>query len=258
MLAREQGVQCGEGDVLVGANVSRDHRAVRCPDERAHEIHRRRGRRIAAGTHAGEKVVSRQHEARAVVRHVAVDRSNAKPLEAVGVDPVNVRSIDVAAQSVDLLPWCGDARSGSGRRAREADRAQVVRECFERIGLVKGNRGVLGWSFVAKTEIVIEELSPDPGPLGDAVFREDVLTHIVEDAVAHIAHRRTGRHAGDPVGVVRQRDPKVNGSRLAPGRMAQVVPASIECSDRKRICVARCRGGREGDDRKNECNDDRT
>src|SRR5207247_2510039 len=85
-----------------------------------------------------------------------------------------------------------DTRSRSGRRAREADRAKVVRESFKRVCLVKADRRTLGGSFIPQTEVVIDELPPHPAPLGHAVLREDVLANVVEDPIAHIAD---GSHA---------------------------------------------------------------
>ena len=66
----------------------------------------------------------------------------------------------------------------------------VVDELLHRIVLVEVDvagariRGVADAGGVAQPERVVQELSPDEAPLGDVALREQVLVHVVEDAVA--------------------------------------------------------------------------
>src|SRR5439155_4786976 len=108
----------------------------------------------------------------------------------------------------------------------------------------------------AKTEAVIEELSPHPAALSDAVCAEAVLAHPIDHAIPDESHRRTDLHAGDPIRIVRRRHAKVESARPAPCGMGEIVVPAVECPCGERGCVARCGSDREGDDRKNECNDD--
>ncbi len=152
----------------------------------------------------------------------------AKPLEPGVRVAVHGVGVDVARDGVDLLPRRAVAGAGRGGRAREVDRAEVVREPFERV--LRGERDgrLLAGRLVPETEAVVEELPPHPAPLRDAVLREEVLADVVEDAVADVARRRPGLHLRDPVRVGEGRQPQVRPVALAPGRVRRVVPAPAQ------------------------------
>jgi hypothetical protein len=221
VLAREQRVDRGERDVLVRAHIAGDDGLRGLPHQRPHEIHRRRARDGAACVGARQVAVARQHERRAV----------AQPVEPRGRDAVDVRPVDVAADRVDLLPRRRDAGARRRGRACEIDR-QVALELLERVMGVERNRRVLSALFVAKAEVVIEELPPRPAPLRDAVLREEVLPYVVEDAVADVSRRRPGDHPRDAVGVVRGGNSNVRRSRLPPGDVQAVVLRSVQRTPR--------------------------
>ena len=104
--------------------------------------------------------------------------------------------------------------------------------------------------FVAKVEIVVHELAPDPGPLSESVLGEDVLAGVVEHPVAHVPDRGTAVHHADAIGVVRGGDAQVSRVRAPPIAVAQIVVVAVERSGQERV-----RGRGAGCDRKDDDRD---
>ena len=229
VLAREKRLGRRQRQILVRPHVAGDHRLVGHPHKRAHQIHRR-GRRCVAARVRPRQVVVREQQRSAVVRGVAVDRAVAQPVEPRVRDAVDLRGVDVAADRVVLLPRRHYPGALSGRRAEEVQYAEVVLKLLQRILCVEGHRHVLGGGLVPEADVVVDELAPDPAPLRDPVLREDVLPDIVEDGVADMTRRRARDHLSDAVGVVRGRDPQVLRAGLPPVGMEHVVPASVQRS----------------------------
>src|SRR5262245_61757095 len=100
--------------------------------------------------------------------------------------------------SVDLLTRRRDAGSCGCRGARERGRAAGVGVALELVALVVGHARILGRLLVTEADVVVDELAPDPAPLRDVVLREEVLTDVVDDAVAHIPWRRSVHEAAHP------------------------------------------------------------
>src|SRR5207249_5119648 len=98
--------------------------------------------------------------------------------------------VDVAGERVDLLAGRRRSRAGRCGRPREADGAEVVRERLERIACIEADGRGVARSPVSEPDVVIEELAPDPAPLRDVVLGEEVLTDVVEKAVADVSGRR--------------------------------------------------------------------
>ena len=97
--------------------------------------------------------------------------------------------------------------NASGQDFRVRLRAEVIVEALERVVRVERDRRALGVPLVAEPDVVVDELPPDPPELRDAVLGEEVLVHVVEDAVTDGAGVRSARHRAPAVAVMGRRDP---------------------------------------------------
>ena len=246
-------MQGRERDVLVGADVTRDNGIVGCPGERTHEVHGGRRCGVAARGDERQIAIRREHQACAVVAQVVVDRADAEPLEARRRDAVDTRAVDEAAERVDVLTCRRGPRPGGRRRACERHLREVIRERLEWIVRVEGEWHACAGRFVAKTEVVVHELAPDPGPLGQRVLGEDVLADVVEHAVAHVPRRWTADDGADAVGVIGRPDTLVERVRASPIGVERIVPAAVERADDERGRGCGGRIDREDDDREEQC-----
>ena len=102
VLSRHQRVRGGERDVLVGPHVTCFDPSAQVDVQRALQLHRRRGRRVASCSRR-RQVAVRKHERRHVVSEVTVDRAVTEPLQPIVGPAVHRERVDVRADGVHLL-----------------------------------------------------------------------------------------------------------------------------------------------------------
>ena len=165
VLAEEERVDRGEGDVLVGPNVSGDDCLLRSCGEGAHQVHRRGRRCVPAGRCARQIAARCRQQRRGIVGRVAVGGAVTQPVEPTVRHPVDVGRVDEAAERVDLLPGRAAARSRGRGSPGEGKNGRVVAEVLEPVLLVEGHVRRFCRRFVPQADVVVEELPPGPTPL---------------------------------------------------------------------------------------------
>ena len=218
------------GDVLVGPDVAGDHRAGGIGGERPVQGHLGGRRGVTSGV-APWQHPAWEHQRGRVVRRVAVEGAFAQPVQPALRVTIDGGCVDVPADDIDLLSAGVSTAAAERRRRRpdELDRPLVVDERLERVGGIEADRGRFA-AVLAQPEGVVEELAPHEAPLRHPVLGEQVLGHVVEDAVAHEPGGRPVDHRAGSIGIASGGHAEVVGVGLPPLGVAAVVARAVEAA----------------------------